>query len=900
MAAAVRTTCPYCGVGCGLLARSANGSVEIAGDSQHPANFGRLCSKGAALGETIGLDGRLLHPKISGKRASWDDALTHVAHAFTRIVRDHGPEAVALYVSGQLLTEDYYVANKLMKGFIGAANIDTNSRLCMASAVAGHKRAFGADLVPGCYEDLDFADLIVLVGSNTAWCHPVLFQRIVHAKQQRPELKVVVIDPRRTSTCEIADLHLPVRSGTDVWLFNGLLAHLHRNGAMDTGFVDAHTTGVERALNSAESSGEDEATIAKVCGTDVGRIAEFYRLFTATERVVTAFSQGVNQSSAGTDKVNSIINCHLLTGRIGKPGMGPFSLTGQPNAMGGREVGGMSNMLAAHMELDNAGHRRVVQEFWDSPRIAARPGLKAVELFEAMHAGRIKAVWIMATNPVVSLPDADRVREALERCELVVVSDCIAATDTTALAHVLLPAAAWGEKDGTVTNSERRISRQRAFLPLPAEAQPDWWIISEVAKRMGFAGGFEYDSAQEIFDEHARLSGANNDGSRGFDISGLAGLTRTAYGDLKPVQWPVPRRGHPGVSRLFEDRRFWHADGKAQFIPTAARAPAHGSNEEFPLVLNTGRIRDQWHTMTRTGRTPRLSEHLPEPFVDLHAQDALLAGIGAGELARVQTRWGSIVARVRTSGEIARGTAFAPIHWNSTNGSDARVGALISPVVDPLSGEPEFKHTPARIEPFVVDWYGFVLTRRVLDAPDVSWWAVIQGEQFLRYEIAGRRMRADSSAWLRELLQVSAPEADYLDYRDAAAGIYRAAYIVDDRLAACVYVARRPDQLPARSWLGSLFTQHRLEESARAALLVGRPPGARVDPGPLVCSCFAVGRNIIQRAIEEHELTDVRQVGACLRAGTNCGSCLPEIKALLGAMPNNIPVSTSTALPLTT
>jgi assimilatory nitrate reductase catalytic subunit len=924
MAAAVRTTCPYCGVGCGVLARPVKGSVEIAGDTRHPANFGRLCSKGSALGATTGLEDRLLHPQISGERTSWDDALSHVAQKFSQVVRDHGPEAVAFYVSGQLLTEDYYVANKLMKGFIGGANIDTNSRLCMASAVAGHKRAFGADLVPGCYEDLELADLIVLVGSNTAWCHPVLFQRIVQAKQQRPDLKVVVIDPRRTPTCEIADLHLPIRSGTDVWLFNGLLAYLRRNGATDAGFVGAHTTGMDRALDAAESSAGDEATIAEVCGTDVGRIAEFYRLFTATERVVTAFSQGVNQSSSGTDKVNSIINCHLLTGRIGKPGMGPFSLTGQPNAMGGREVGGMSNMLAAHMELDNAAHRRLVQEFWDSPRIAARPGLKAVDLFEAMHAGRIKAVWIMATNPVVSLPDADRVREALERCELVVVSDCIATTDTTALADVLLPAAAWGEKDGTVTNSERRICRQRTFLPLPAEAKPDWWIISEVAKRMGFTRGFEYNSTHGIFEEHARLSGTDNHGTRAFDISGLAELTPAVYDHLEPVQWPLPRRTNSNVSsggscdvpsgafsgglsdvstgraRLFEDGRFWHPDGKARFIPTPARAPAYASNEEFPLVLNTGRIRDQWHTMTRTGRASRLSEHLPEPFVDLHAQDALLAGIGTDELARVQTRWGSIVARVRTSGEIARGSAFAPIHWNSTNSSDARVGALVSPVVDPVSGEPEFKHTPVRIEPFLVDWYGFVLTRRALGTPDVSWWTMIRGEQFLRYEMAGRRMPADSSAWMRELLAATDPDADYLNYSDEAAGIYRGAHILDERLAACIYVSRRPDQLPARNWLGSLFIQHRLEESARAALLAGRPPGARKDPGPLVCSCFGVARNTILRAIKEQCLTDARQVGACLRAGTNCGSCLPEIKALLGAVPNWIPVSTSTALPLTT
>jgi assimilatory nitrate reductase catalytic subunit len=895
MPAAVRTTCPYCGVGCGLLARPSGDRVEIAGDPLHPANFGRLCSKGSALGDTIGPDGRLLHPQVGNKRVSWDEALTHVADRFTRIIRDHGPDAVALYVSGQLLTEDYYVANKLMKGFIGAANIDTNSRLCMSSAVAGHRRAFGGDLVPGCYEDFELADLIVLVGSNTAWCHPVIFQRIMQARQLRPELKLVVIDPRRTPTCEGADLHLPIRSGTDVWLFNGLLAYLHRQGLTDVGFVNAHTAGLELALEAVGSCADDVAAVAKVCGIDPQRLTEFYQLFATTTRVVTAFSQGVNQSSAGTDKVNSIINCHLLTGRIGKAGMGPFSLTGQPNAMGGREVGGMANMLAAHMDLETAGHRRLVQEFWDSPRMAARPGLKAVELFEAIHAGRVKAVWIMATNPIVSLPDADRVREALERCELVVVSDCVASTDTTAMAHVLLPAAAWGEKDGTVTNSERRISRQRPFLPAPADVRPDWWIVAEVAKRMGFTRGFEYDSVHEIFDEHARLSGAENDGSRGFDISGLAGLTRAAYDGLEPLQWPLRRGLDPGapgpdsgVPRLFEDGRFWHADGRARFVATPVRAPAHMVGEDFPFVLNTGRIRDQWHTMTRTGLSLRLAEHTPEPFVDLHAQDALVAGVRAGELARVQTRWGSMVARVRTSGEMSRGTAFAPIHWSSPHASQARVGALVSPIVDPLSGEPEFKHTPARIEPFVVDWYGFVLARDALEVPDVSWWTVIKGEQFYRYEMAGRGMHADPMVWLRELLRVSNPDADYTDYCDAAAGVYRAAHIVNDRLAACVYVSRRCD-LPARTWLGGLFKQRKLDESARAALLAGRPPGVKSDPGPVVCSCFGVGRGTLCETITKYGLTNAQQVGARVRAGTNCGSCLPEIRGLLTALAADAP-----------
>ncbi len=562
--------------------------------------------------------------------------------------------------------------------------------------------------------------------------------------------------------------------------------------------------------------------------------------------------------------------------------MGPLSLTGQPNAMGGREVGGMSNMLAAHMELGNPEHRQLVQNFWDSPHIADRPGLKAVELFDAMHAGRIKAVWIMATNPVVSLPDADRAREALRRCELVVVSDCIAATDTTALAHVLLPAAAWGEKDGTVTNSERRISRQRAFRPASGDSRPDWWIISEVAKRMGFGAGFEFDSAYRVFDEHARLSGTGNDGSRFFDISGLAGLTRIDYDRLEPVQWPLRQPSSEGLPRLFADGRFGHSDGKARFIPTPMRLPSHAPDEEFPFVLNTGRIRDQWHTMTRTGLSSRLAEHLPEPFVDMHAQDALLVGTRAGDLARIHTRWGSMVARVRTSGEISRGTVFAPIHWNSANASEARVGALVNPVVDPVSGEPEFKHTPARVEPFLVDWHGFVLSRRRIDALDVSWWTVVKGEQYFRYEIAGRHQGANLMTWARQLLNVSGPDADYLDYRDEASDIYRAAHLVDDRLEGCIYLSKRPD-LPPRTWLGSLFKQHKLEESARAALLVGRPAGARVDSGALVCSCFAVGRNTICDAIRKHGLTTAQQIGSRLRAGTNCGSCLPEIRDLIAA-----------------
>jgi len=503
-------TCPYCGVGCGVKASlQEDGSVKVAGDEQHPANLGRLCVKGSALGETVALDGRMLYPQLRSRddgttrRVTWDSAIDKVAQGFADIIAEHGPDAVAFYISGQVLTEDYYIANKLMKGYIGSANIDTNSRLCMSSAVAGHKRAFGEDLVPVCYEDLELADLIILVGSNTAWCHPILFQRIARIKDSRPQMKLVVLDPRRTATCELADLHLPLKPGSDVALFNGLLNYLAQQNVIDSSFVTAHTNGMQAALDAAGSA--DLQATATACGLASADLLAFYALFAANPKTITAFSQGVNQSSSGTDKVNSIINCHLLTGRIGKPGMGPFSITGQPNAMGGREAGGLANMLAAHMDLDNPLQHDIVRTFWDAPRLAVRPGLKTLDLFHAIEQGRVKAVWIIATNPMVSMPDADQVRRALQACELVVVSDIMQDTDTNALADVLLPALGWGEKDGSVTNSERRISRQRAFLSAPGEARADWQVLCAVARRMGFPG-FDFTHAHQVFDEHARLS----------------------------------------------------------------------------------------------------------------------------------------------------------------------------------------------------------------------------------------------------------------------------------------------------------------------------------------------------------------------------------------------------------
>ncbi|GAC1628846.1 MAG: nitrate reductase [Nevskia sp.] len=886
----VRSTCPYCGVGCGVLARPrADGGAEIKGDPQHPANFGRLCSKGSALGETVSLDGRLLHPQISlaadgvrhvRRQAGWDEALDHVAGKFKAIIAKHGPEAVAFYVSGQLLTEDYYVANKLVKGWLGTANIDTNSRLCMSSAVAGHVRAFGEDVVPVSYEDFESADLVVLVGSNLAWCHPVLYQRLIAAREQRPSMKIVVIDPRRTPTCEIADLHLALRAGSDVALFNGLLTHLFRSGVIDTDFVTRHTRDSREALLAA--GGESLAATAEHCGVAPDALRTFYELFAATNKVVTAFSMGVNQSSSGTDKVNAIINCHLLTGRLGAPGMGPFSITGQPNAMGGREVGGLANMLAAHLKIEDATHRALVQEFWQSPAIAQQGGLKAVELFEAIGSGKVKAVWIIATNPVVSLPDADAVRAALARCELVVVSDCVSDTDTAKLAHVLLPAAAWGEKDGTVTNSERRISRQRAFLPLPGEARADWWMLCEFAKRMGWGRGFGYSSAQEIFVEHARLSAYRNGSGaesgapvpRLFNLEALADLDAAGYDALAPQRWPVLR------GEAVETGRRWLLPKPARFVATESRLPGHAPDAAWPLVLNTGRVRDHWHTMTRTGRSPRLAGHTPAPFVSLHADDAKAAGIGDGQFARVETQWGALIARARVTGDVTPGALFVPIHWNDAFASAGRVGALVNPVVDPVSGEPEFKHTPARVRAWPARWQGFLLTRATPDLAGIDWWARASGEQHGRYELAGLELPQDWPAFARRLLDDS-KDGDWLEFEDSSRGSYRVALVRKGRLEACLFVSSAPlPLLPSQDWLAALFAKPQLDVRERAALLAGRRAGG-ADAGPQVCACYGVCRNAIVKAIRDSRLSTPQQIGRQLKAGTNCGSCLPELRALL-------------------
>lgn len=892
----VHTTCPYCGVGCGIIAQLAgDDTVTVKGDSAHPANRGRLCSKGSALGETVDLQDRLLYPEMDGQRVTWETALNSVADGFNRVIHQHGPQAVAFYVSGQLLTEDYYVANKLMKGFIGASNIDTNSRLCMASSVVGHQRAFGSDTVPGNYEDLEEADLVVLVGSNLAWCHPVLYQRLAQAKRSNPHLKVIVVDPRRTATCDIADLHLNIAPGSDTVLFNGLLVYLEQHYPIAWENLETHATGYQEALESARQVAPDMATVARYCGVDETQVRAFYWSFCATEKSVTVYSQGVNQSSYGSDKVNAIINCHLLTNRIGKPGMGPFSVTGQPNAMGGREVGGLATQLAAHMDFSNENVDRV-RRFWHSPllqealdfnslsnppRMTQGPGLKAVDLFQAIDEGAIKAVWIMATNPLVSLPDADVVKAALKRCDLVVVSDVVDNTDTAALAHIRLPALAWGEKDGTVTNSERCISRQRGFLPVPGEARADWWIISQVAKRMGYGSAFDYASPAAIFCEHAALSGFENHGSRSFDISALASLSENAYNALKPVRWPVLPDRRIGTARLLGDGRFYHASGQARFVAVGPRQPAHLPDSDYPLVLNTGRVRDHWHTMTRTGKSPRLADHIPEPCGEIHPQDATNHGIEDGALMMLNSRWGSAIVRAQISQQQHMGSVFVPMHWCSPYAQHSRINTLVNPVVDPSSGQPESKHTPVQVALYKPVWHGFILTRQPLDSSVLtacSYWVRVRGRACWRYEMAGETAPGDWRCWSESMLGTQ-PPLEWLEYQDAAVGRYRCAGIAQGKLQFCLFVG--PSQeLPPRRWLSNLFADD-LNNDQRRSLLSGRSTSGQTDAGRTVCACFGVGLNTLVTAISQQGLITTDALGGALKAGTNCGSCIPELQTII-------------------
>ncbi|WP_106477386.1 nitrate reductase [Phytohalomonas tamaricis] len=886
------TTCPYCGVGCGVIAdiEKRDGCevmVGVQGDREHPANYGKLCVKGSALHETLGSNDRVLMPRVDGHEVSWDEALDSVATRLGRVMSQQGGGAIAGYLSGQLLTEDYYIANKLFKGFLGTPHVDTNSRLCMASAVAGYKRAFGADAVPCCYEDIEEAELLVLVGSNLAWNHPVLYQRVRTAKRRNPLMRVVVIDPRVTDTCEIADLYLGITPGSDTRLFNGLLTYMAQRGHLDKPYLEAHTQGFQEALAAASADSESLEDIAAYCDIDMEALETFYYWFATQLHVVTLYSQGVNQSTSGTDKSNAIINCHLAGGKIGIPGGGPFSITGQPNAMGGREVGGLANQLAAHMDYHTPGAIDRVTRFWATdtliPTLPTQPGHKAVDLFDAIERGEIQALWVMATNPAVSMPDANRVRRALAKCPLVIVSECMTGTDMMKYADIVLPATSWSEKDGTVTNSERRISRQRGLMTPPGEAKNDWWTLCEVAKRLGFADAFTYQHPHEIFDEHARLSGFENTqehGRRLFDISGLVGLGREGYDAIKPIQWPVTAQAPGGTARLFEDGRFITPNGLARLVPVRAQAPQQQLTDATPLRLNTGRIRDQWHTMSRTSRAPRLMNHRAEPYIDVHPDDAHKVGVVEGGLGRLNNAQGEYVARIRLATAQRRGEVFVPMHWNDQFTGRARMGALIEAVVDPVSGQPESKHGAVQLAPFAARWEACLMlaeetnersAARVKAA--VDYWARIPMANCQRLQMAGSET-LDWSVFCRDVLG-SAPT---LWCEDTRQGTFRAAALENGRLKWWLAVAP-PAGLPALNWLDERFGEEAIDADARRRLLAGSEAGGE-DTGPVVCSCHQVGQKTITKAIQEGA-NSVESLGERLCCGTQCGSCIPELKTLI-------------------
>ena len=884
MSGPVKTTCPYCGVGCGVSVEvsTANSPAEsrviaVSGDVAHPANAGKLCVKGTNLAGTLGHATRLKTPQVNGADVTWSEAIRRVADGFRTTIDKFGPDSVAFYLSGQLLTEDYYVANKLMKGFIGSANVDTNSRLCMASAVAAHKRAFGEDVVPCDYQDLNECELLVMVGSNAAWAHPVLFQSVLE-RRQAGTLKVVVIDPRATTTAQEADLHLAIRPGADLALFNGLLSHLHQVGATDLDFIQTHTSGFAGALEEIGADDDNVADVASACGLTEAELQTFFELFVQTKKVVTLYSQGVNQSVRGADQCNAIINCHLATGRLGKPGMGPFSITGQPNAMGGREVGGMANTLAAHMDFEADSVDKVAR-FWQTTSIAKTPGLKAVDMFNAVASGQIKAIWIMATNPAASLPDSEFVSKALSECPLVVVSDCYADTDTVALADIKLPAQGWGEKDGTVTNSERCISRQRRFAEPAFDARADWKIVCDVAQAMGFRYGFDFTSPAQIFAEHAALSAFENGGERLFDLTAYAHMTEATFDQMQPLSWPPNRRP-------FGDLHFSTPDGRARFVASSA-SQRTANPSDFPLLLNTGRLRDQWHTMSRTGLVAVLNQHAPEPRLDIHPQDAQRLNIASDELVEVLAPTGKAYYLATLTESVGVGEVFAPIHWTQAHAGRSVVSALVPRVVDPISGQPQSKQVAVAISPVVNTlWVRGVLYQtdqlmalRSLLNERSTYWCALPGRAGVLFESA---CHGADVAGLFAALTTQFKQASWSSFRSG--GDKRVMLLDGQKPLMALCQSSQRSALPVFAQIVAGATQGTGDavqpdapDSRWRALAYS---AQAVDSSMQICSCFEVSQSQISQSLADGVNT-VEGLGNALKCGTNCGSCVPELKRLI-------------------
>jgi assimilatory nitrate reductase catalytic subunit len=919
-----RSTCPYCGVGCGVIIESTGDSITgVRGDPDHPANFGRLCTKGSTLHLTaskpVAMQTRLLQPQWRAQRdaprqvVSWDAAITTAADKFADVIQNHGPDAVGFYISGQLLTEDYYVFNKLAKGLIGTNNVDTNSRLCMSSAVAGYKATLGADAPPACYDDLNTAATLFIVGSNTAFAHPILFRRIEDAKRANPSMRTIVIDPRRTETADAADLFLQILPGTDVALFNSLLHVMLWEGWVDTAYIAAHTSGFDALKARVRDFAPKE--VARLCGIAEADLLQAAKWFAgmdgdrdagaARKPVLSLYCQGLNQSSSGTAKNAALINLHLATGQIGKPGAGPFSLTGQPNAMGGREVGGLANLLSAHRDLANPDHRAEVARLWGVADVPAKPGKSAVEMFEAAADGEIRALWIACTNPAQSMPNAMTVRRALERAEFVVVQEAFATTATCAYADLLLPASTWGEKDGTVTNSERRISRVRRAVPAVGEARDDWRIAMDFARalearmRPGRDSLFAYDDAESVWNEH-------RESTRGRDLD-ITGLSYPLL-EAGAQQWPFPTGAVQGKLRLYEDGVFPTADGRAKFVDTAYVPLAEPRDVRHPFSLNTGRLRDQWHGMSRTGTIGRLFGHVPEPQIDMHAQDMARLKLVDGDLVQVTSKRGSLIIPARASEQVGLSQTFIAMHWgdemlsgNTSNGErTAGVNALTSPAFCPSSKQPELKHAAVRILKAELPWR--LLCVVWLPAADAlrareQLKPLMQAFPFATVVPFGRERSgvllraaayepADDAMLERIEAMLGLGAKGVLHYADKRRGQRRSMHVVSAADGTRLDGFMLAGDISAEAWVKPLL-QDELPAQAYGRLLLipgAKAPVAVVARGKQVCSCFDVSETQITGCLDTLAGTAddrLARLQDTLKCGTNCGSCVPELKRLV-------------------
>lgn len=889
------STCCYCGVGCGvLIEHDGERILGVSGDPAHPANFGKLCSKGSTLHLTGDLAARALYPELRlGKglargRTDWDTALDHAANVFAETIAEHGPDSVAFYISGQLLTEDYYVFNKLARALVGTNNIDSNSRLCMSSAVVGYKRSLGADAPPCSYEDLELSDCVMIVGSNMAYAHPVLFRRLEEAKSRRPQMKVIVIDPRRTDTCDLADLHLAILPGTDVALFHGILHLLLWEDWVDRDFINAHTEGLAELKNLVRDY--TPQMVSQLCGIGIEQLQQCAEWVGTSPSFLSLWCMGLNQSTAGSAKNSALINLHLATGQIGRPGAGPFSLTGQPNAMGGRETGSLSNLLPGHREAANAEHRAEVAAYWGVEQLPETTGLTAIELFEQVRSGQIKALWIACTNPAQSLPDQTAVRAALEACPFVVLQEAFRTTETAAFADLLLPAASWGEKDGTVTNSERRISHVRQAIRAPGEARSDWAITLDFAQRLekhlrpAQPGLFAFDTAAEVFDEYKQLT-------QGRDLD-LSGISHALLDRLGPQQWPFPTGASEGTARLYLDGVFPTASGRAQFVADPYRAAKEQRDARFPLTLITGRLRDQWHGMSRTGTAARLFGHVSEAVLSLHPDELRRHRLQPGDLVSLKSRRGAVIVAVGSDDSVRPGQAFLPMHWGDRF-LKGGVNAITQPAFDPLSKQPELKHSGVRLESVHLPWHLFALIEGDVQQHFETLRPLCEAFSYVSLSLAGRErpallIRAASATppdaqLLRDIDQcLGLNDGPVLAYDDPRRSIGKRVRIENGRITAI----RLAGETLAQHWLQSLWLEGRADEQLRRWLLapLSAPPGnvdAPANGNKTLCNCKNVSQSAVCAGISRGlDLQGLKQELGC---GTQCGSCVPEIKRLLAA-----------------